>query len=170
MKKISGDVKAITISDGTEVIVDSDDYEKLTKYKWSANGNGYAVRGVHIGNRKYRKIYMHREILNVKSSEIVDHVNGNKFDNRKENLRVVTPSQNAVNAGRRKNNSSGYKGVFYESRRDKWRAEIKVNYRSVFLGYFDNKEDAAKAYNKAALKHHGEYAKFNKVKELKINA
>jgi HNH endonuclease/AP2 domain len=154
-------MKEIPLSDGSVALVDDDDYEWASQFSWSANGNGYAVRGVHIGNRKYRKIYLHREIIGAKKGQKVDHINGNKLDNRKENLRLATPAQNAMNIGLRRNNTSGLKGVRFEERRDKWRAEIKVNYKNVFLGYFDNKFDAAKAYNDAAIKYHGEFARLN---------
>jgi hypothetical protein len=155
----------ILISDGNITIVDDEDFERLSQWKWSANGNGYAVRGEHLGNRKYRKIYLHREILGAERGEKVDHVNGNQLDNRKENLRIATQAQNAMNIGIRKNNKSGMKGVRYEERRSKWRAEIKVNYKNKFLGYFDNKIDAAKSYNTAAIKYHGEFARLNKIEE-----
>lgn len=155
----------IVISDGTSVIVDTDDYDRLMKRKWSANGNGYAVIGIHLGNRKYKKVYMHREIVRAADGEQVDHINGNKADNRKCNLRISTKQQNAMNIGLRQNNKSGYKGVRYEARRNKWRAEIKKDYRNVFLGYFNNKHDAAKAYNVAAVELHGEFANLNIIKE-----
>ena len=157
--------KEITISDGTIVLVDEEDYERLMRRKWTANGNGYAVIGIHLGKRKYKKVYMHREILGAKDGEFVDHINGNKSDNRKSNLRISTSQQNSMNIGLRKNNKSGYKGVMYETRRSKWRAEIKKDYRNVFLGYFDNKHEAAKAYNTAAIELHGEFANLNIIKE-----
>lgn len=108
---------------------------------------------------------MHREIIDEKENEHVDHINGNKKDNRKSNLRIATSSQNSRNIGLRKNNTTGYKGVIYEKKRDKWRAEIKKDYKSIFLGYFDTKEDAAKAYNEASMKYHGEFANLNNVME-----
>jgi hypothetical protein len=158
------DIAQIRISDGSFVTVDAEDFERLSKYRWSAHGKGYAVRGVHIGNRKYRHIAMHREIVGAEPGEYVDHINGDKSDNRKANLRIATNSQNLMNRGRNRNNTSGYKGVRYEKRRDKWAAEIKKDYKSKFLGYFDCKHEAARAYNRAALELHGEFAKLNEIK------
>lgn len=157
--------KQIRISDGSFVTVDDDDYEILMERKWQQNGNGYAVRGVHIGGRKYKKIIMHRFIMKAEKGEFVDHINGDKSDNRKENLRIATSQQNSMNIGLRTNNKSGYKGVRYEARRGKWKAEIKKDYRNIFLGYFDNKHDAARAYNEGAKKYHGEFASLNIIKE-----
>ena len=161
-------MKQIILSDGSSVKVDDEDYEILSQWKWSANGNGYAVRGVHIGNRKYKKVYLHRQIMKAEKGQKIDHINGDCTDNRKENLRFATQAQNAMNIGLRKNNKSGAKGVMFEERRNKWRAEIKVNYKNKFLGYFENQIDATKAYNQAALKYHGEFAKLNDLNEGEI--
>lgn len=156
--------KRIRISDDSYVLVDAEDYEWLIKWRWSANGNGYAVRGKHIGNRKYQKIYMHREIAKAEKGEQVDHINGDKSDNRKENLRTASHADNSRNIGLRKNNTSGYKGVIFDRGRRKWRAEIKVNYENIHLGMFDCKIEAAKKYNEAAIKYHGDFANLNKIK------
>lgn len=157
--------KQIQISDGTFVLVDDEDFERLTKRKWTANGNGYAVIGIHLGNRKYRKVYMHREIIDAKQGEFVDHINGDKTDNRKCNLRIASSQQNSMNIGLRRNNKSGYKGVRFDKRRSKWYAEIKKDYRSRFLGYYDCKHEAARAYNEAAIELHGEFANLNEILE-----
>lgn len=90
----------------------------------------------------------------------VDHVNGDRDDNRLCNLRLATPSQNMWNSCRPKNNTSGVKGVSWSEQYRKWQASIKVNRRSVALGSFDNKEEAAEAYQAAALIYHGEFARF----------
>jgi hypothetical protein len=158
-------VKEIIISDGTTVIVDDDDFDRLSQWKWSAHGEGYAMRGEHIGNRKYKYFTMHREIIGAKKGEIVDHINGNKLDNRKENLRIANRSQNATNSKHRKN-ESGYRGVCMDKRRWLWKAEIRVGEgKRSFLGYYDNKLEAARAYNEAAIKYHGEFAKLNELGE-----
>lgn len=169
----------VQISDGTFVLVDDEDYEYLMQWKWSAHSSkhGYAMRGEHIGNRKYEYFLMHRVLIEAKKGECVDHINGDTRDNRKENLRIATKQQNSMNVGLRSNNTSGYKGVTFDNRRNKWVAAIKKDYKSKFLGYFENKDDAAMAYNEAALKFHGEFANLNKIlggivmsnKERKIN-
>jgi hypothetical protein len=158
-------VAEIIISDGTSVIVDAEDYDWLINWKWSAHGEGYAMRGEHIGNRKYKYFTMHREIIGAKKGDIVDHVNGNKLDNRKENLRIANRSQNATNSKHRKN-KSGYRGVCMDKRRGLWKSEIRVgDGKRKFLGYYEAKIEAAKAYNDAATKYHGEFAKLNEIKE-----
>ncbi len=93
----------------------------------------------------------------------VDHKNGNKLDNRKENLRLSTHSQNGCNRGKQVNNSSGLKGVTWNKERLAWHAQIGVRGKRIHLGYFSNPGLAAMAYNHAAIKHHGEFAKLNEV-------
>ncbi len=95
---------------------------------------------------------------------ITDHRNEDKLDNQRSNLRAATTSQNRGNEGLRKNNTSGYKGVCWVGRVNRWIAYIKVNYHRYHLGYFKRKADAARAYNKAARKYFGRFAKLNKVK------
>lgn len=107
---------------------------------------------------------MHRLILSLKSGEICDHINGDKLDNRKKNLRVCTSSQNLANRGSQKNSRSGIKGVTFYVRTGKWAANIAFNRKQTFLGYFLSKEEAASAYNQAAIEHHGEFARLNKIK------
>jgi hypothetical protein len=144
-------------------MVDDEDYEWLTNWKWSAHGEGYAMRGEHIGNRKYKYFTMHREIVGAKKGDIVDHINGNKLDNRKENLRIANRSQNATNSKHRKN-ESGYRGVCKDKRRGLWKSEIRVgDGKRKFLGYYEDKIEAAKAYNGAAIMYHGEFAKLNEI-------
>jgi hypothetical protein len=93
----------------------------------------------------------------------VDHINGNTLDNRKENLRICTQNQNGKNRLLNKNNVSGYKGVTYKKANKLWCAQIVVNYHKMYLGLFTTAEAAALAYNEAAKKYHGEFAKLNEV-------
>ena len=88
----------------------------------------------------------------------IDHINGNKSDNRISNLRLATASQNLSNKGITKSNTSGYKGVSFNRTKKKWMASIKVNKKSINLGYFLTPEEASEAYKAAAIKHHGEFA------------
>jgi len=88
---------------------------------------------------------------------MIDHINGNRQDNRLCNLREATNSQNLCNQGKPANNTSGYKGVYYDKERDKWVSEIKVRKMKTFLGRFDSAEAASDAYNRAAIKLHGEF-------------
>ena len=97
------------------------------------------------------------------SEHEVDHRNGNKLDNRKSNLRICSRSENQMNRGKQKNNTSGFKGVSQIKMNQKWVAYIKVNYKRIYIGCFLKKVDAARAYNMAALKYHGEFGLLNKV-------
>ncbi len=106
---------------------------------------------------------MHRLLLCPPMEMQIDHVNGNKLDNRKSNLRTCTASENQHNQGLQINNTSGYKGVIWIVSRDLWRAQIKINSKQIYLGYFKNPNDAARAYNGAAIKLHGEFACLNKI-------
>lgn len=153
----------ITISDGSIVTVDSEDFEILSQWKWSANGNGYAVRNERYEPKKYRKQYMHRVIMNASSGEIVDHINGNTLDNRKENLRICDIRGNAQNSRGKKRMYSQYKGVTYCKKRQKWVAQITVDTKNRSLGGFTEELEAALAYNKAAIEHYGEYARINNI-------
>ena len=113
---------------------------------------------------------MHREITNAPKGMQVDHINGNTLDNRKENLRVCTRSQNMMNRGKQNNNKSGYKGVSYMKKKDPnyeypkpWRAQIKcpTNQKVIHLGCYKYPEQAARAYDKKAIELFGEYAQLN---------
>jgi hypothetical protein len=109
---------------------------------------------------------MHRAILErmgFKDFEDSDHINRDKSDNYRRNLRAATRRQNLCNRGRRRDNTSGYIGVGWKKQYKKWQAQIKANCKLKHLGYFDDKKEAAKAYNKAARKYHGKFATLNEV-------
>ena len=140
--------------------VDPDDYQKLNQYDWllaeSKSGNFYAVR------RDNRKImHMHRVIMNAPAGKIVDHRDRNGLNNTKENLRFATPSQNCCNRIYPKKDSSKYRGVYLYKRTNKWKAYISYDNKSLHLGYFENEDDAARAYDEAAQKYHKEFAVLN---------
>lgn len=99
-------------------------------------------------------------VYGVWPEDQVDHINGIKHDNRISNLRGVTNSQNQMNTGLMKSNKSGFKGVYFKKDRNKWQAKITVNKKHIFLGYFDDAESAAKVYQEASDKHHGEFANY----------
>jgi hypothetical protein len=150
----------IKLSNGPVSLIDDDDFKKVQDYKWFINDNGY-VRGYKNWREKY--VYLHRLILDASSMQQVDHINGNRLDNRKENLRITSQQQNTFNAGLRSNNKSGYKGVRLRKDTKRWSASITHNYKEISLGCFDTKEEAAEAYNRKALELFGEYARLNKI-------
>jgi hypothetical protein len=164
-------MKEITLTNGMTALVDDEDYEKLTKINWYYRREGYAVGNLPSPEKGvYPKVLMHRYILDAPKGTQVDHINGNKLDNRKENLRIANASTNKANDGLRSTNTSGHKGVTKASgsrKRKPWVAQIKVNYEHIHLGYYATTEEAAKAYNEAALKYFGEFAKLNVVEEKK---
>ena len=137
-----------------EIIVDKE-YEKLAKL-CGFNALGYpqlSIKGITVP--------LHRHITNCPKGMHVDHINGNVLDNRLSNLRICTPSQNQANSKLPKNNTSGYKGVSKNG--DGWKAKIRVDYAYYYLGTFLTKEEAARAYNAAAIKYFGEFARLNEV-------
>jgi hypothetical protein len=146
-------------------IVDPRDYYTQAHYKWHVSKGTrthYAVRQICLGGRKTKAVHMHREILNAPHGMYVDHINRNGLDNRKANLRLATRTQNARNRPKtNKKTYSEYKGVSFRSLHGKWCATIFSNGRNFHLGHFDNQIDAAKAYDKAAKKHHGDFAALN---------
>ncbi|MDG9858223.1 AP2 domain-containing protein [Pseudomonas nitroreducens] len=156
-------MKTIEASGGQQIIVDDDDFDSLEKFNWRIIGKGYAARNVAPENPSEGRIvaYMHREILGLQKgdSRVVDHVNGNPLDNRRCNLRVCTTSQNGMNRGPAAHNKSGFKGVFWDRRRSKWTAYIRVDGRQKYLGLFATPEMAHQAYSAAALEFHGAFAR-----------
>jgi hypothetical protein len=145
------------IVSGVSVLIDDEDYEKISKLRWYAinSTRGYSKR---ICTMK-PTIYLHRYLLNAESGMEVDHINCNTLDNRKENLRICTHEQNTQNTKIHKDNKSGYKGVYYAKWAHKYRAEIQHFGKRVKLGYFDTAENAWLAYCKASKDFHGEYAR-----------
>jgi hypothetical protein len=153
------EVREIPLTQGKVALVDARDYEWLiSQGKWSCSSYGYAGRGA-------KRVFMHRLILERYGFEltgkICDHINGNRLDNRLSNLRVATYSQNSCNRGGDKGSASRFKGVTRNGKG--WVARIAVNGQSTYLGNFATEEDAAIAYNKAAVKHHGNFAFLNQI-------
>ena len=144
-------------------LVDDEDYALVAKYRWRLN-QGYAY-SVTQGSRKSRKsIKMHRLVLNLTNPKIsVDHIDNNKLNNTKTNLRICTSSQNSRNTIKRSNTKCRYKGVSYDARRKKnpWYARIRYNYKYIHIGCFSSEEEAALAYNEKAKELFGEFANLN---------
>jgi hypothetical protein len=144
-----------TSNTNKEFYFDLEDYDKIKDYCWSEHidGNGYhALCSRNPKNEKMIKFH------NALSMTMVDHINRNPLDNRKENLRQATPSENAMNRSKYKNNTSGVSGVCWRKDTLKWRATIQVEEVTYNLGSFINKEDAIKARLNAEVKYFGMFA------------
>ncbi|BAG43339.1 AP2 domain-containing protein [Burkholderia multivorans] len=151
--------KLIELTKGHSAIVDDDDFDELSRFSWYAMGSGsaiYAARYAPI-EEGGPVIYMHRQIVGG-NPVCVDHANRNTLDNRRVNLRAADISRNAANVGLSASNRSGFKGVVWDASRELWRADIRVNRRRFFLGYYGTPEEAARAYDARALKEFGEFA------------
>ena len=133
-------------------IVDDIDFKWLNKWKWHVGSSGYAVRKVHLKKSKPYKsfnIQMHRLIANTPPNLQTDHINRNKLDNRRKNLRSLTNQQNSFNRSIKESNTSGFSGVSWDKARDKWKAYITINAKMINIGRYVDKEDAIKARREA---------------------
>lgn len=154
-------MKQIPLSQGKFALVDADIYDYLMQWKWTYSG-GYAYRLKTVRGNS-RKIWMHRECNGTKEGEYTDHIDGNRLNNTRSNLRTCTYAQNNKNAKTRKDNKSGYRGVYWEKSCNKWRVVISNDGKKLSVGLFDDIVEAAKAYNAAAKKLHGSFARLNLV-------
>lgn len=156
----------IPLTQGYYAIVDKDDYEMLSKFKWrvkpSKSGVVYAFRRQYIngGKGKTTPIRMHRFIMNADDGQMVDHINGNGLDNRKSNLRFCCNQENAANR-KKAHGTSKYKGVNWHKAAKSWVAQATLNDKKIHLGYYKTEEEAALAYNKGAVIVFGEFARLN---------
>jgi len=150
--------KEILLTKEYKAIVDDDDYEILSKFKWSARESG---RRVYASRHPGRTMHMHREILGAPKDMDVDHIDGNGLNNQRSNLRLATRSQNMGNSKKHVDNSSGAKGVTWSRDKKKWEARIRCGHRRMHIGYFANIEDAAHAYDAKARELFGEFARLN---------
>jgi hypothetical protein len=163
--------KQIPLTQGKFAIVDDEDYEWLGQWKWYYNQKekincGYAARTEYFvkgdGIRASRKILMHRVINKTKGEFQTDHIDGNRLNNQKNNLRDCTQGENQRNRGSVIKSSSRYKGVCYHIIKKKWVAYINNDEgKKVNLGSYNCENEAAKAYDKAAIKYHREFARLN---------
>ncbi len=143
-------MKTIKLTQCKVALVDDEDYERLSVYKWHYN-SGYV--------KNVKKGFLHSLLLVAPRGLYIDHINGNPLDNRKCNLRVVTHAQNMYNKGVYKNSKSGTKGVSWSKDHNKWVAKIEINKKSKFLGYFSDLHVAKEAYQRASIDNWGEYAR-----------
>lgn len=158
---IEGDICRIKLYDRnghevSEAIIDAEDHEKVKGMKWHRCTNGYVA---YMMGRQW--VGLHSVVLNTSKDKMIDHIDGDGLNCRKINLRKCINQQNSWNQGLRKNNTSGAKGVCWYEQTKKWKAQIRHGHGRKHLGYFKNKTDAIRAYNEAAVKYHGEFARLN---------
>lgn len=149
---------------GLEFLIDEEDLLRVSERLWSFHGStGYLVSRIKGTNRNE---YLHRFITGAIKGQYVDHINHDKLDNRRSNLRLCTNSQNMQNCGKRKSNKSGYKGVWLNKANGWWYASVRKDYKSYHVGHFRTAEEAARAYDLKALELHGEFASLNFPQEV----
>ena len=148
---VDGDVvKVLLDNKNKEMLCDIEDWERLKEYRWRVGRNGYAETTSNGVVTPF-----HHFIIGCEKGNYRDHINRNRLDNRKENLREVTPFESVLNRGINKNNTSGYRGVTYSKRYKKWVAQISHNRKNHILGRFDRKEDAIAARKAGEIKYFG---------------
>ena len=158
------DKNSIKIS---ETIFDLKYKNIIEKGKWHLNHFNYVETKWYYNNCQHQ-INLHNIIIKLSGQEvsdgfIIDHKDGNTLNNLEENLRICTFSQNQYNSKIRKDNKSGYKGVYFDNNHNIWVSQIVTEKIQIYLGSFDDPKDAAKAYNDAAIEYHGEFAVLNKI-------
>lgn len=157
--------REIIANTGQSILVDDSDYEWLNSMAWHITPKDYASH-----TEKGKRILMHRLILNTPKGMLTDHIDRNRLNNTRANLRICTHHENCFNRKKNANNTSDFKGVNWDKKDKKWRAKIYYKEGTKHLGSYTNKMDAAKAYNDAAIKLYGQFAALNPIPDdWKIN-
>lgn len=156
--------------DGKFALVDDEDSEKANCHKWYLTGGprgGYVRTTVYLGgghaHPHHKLLGLHQLVMNAPDGVLVDHIYGDKLDNRKSQLRLCTNAENCRNVPAPRHNTSGYKGVSFHKVTGKWSASIRLNKKSKHIGIYLTPKEAARAYNKVALEQWGEFAHLNSV-------
>ena len=147
------------------ILVDDEDYEELNAHTWNISKNGYVRRSVWKDGKNTGEA-MHRRIMSAPKGMDVDHIDQNRLNNQKANLRLATRSQNMANLRLKKKSTahSKYKGVSLMQNaklKRPWIAYIKIDYKNIYIGYFDTEEDAAYAYDQFAIQLFDDYSNLN---------
>jgi hypothetical protein len=146
-------------------LIDEEDFSRVGGYNWQLNH--HTVVNIATSTICGKPVMMHHLILVPKLGFEIDHRDNNGLHNWRDNLRYATHAQNCASKSMMLNNTSGYRGVFWDARRGKFYSKLCIKYRQMYLGNFRTAEAAARAYNEAALKHLGEFAKLNLIPEEK---
>jgi hypothetical protein len=159
------DYRKIELGEDEWTIVEPGDYYRFGQFRWNIGGRGrniYACRTIRMEDGKTKMALLHRAIMEAPPGLLVDHKNGDTLDNRRANLRLATHAENTQNRRKTKSKtSSQFIGVYLEKRSGRWAAKIKHRERCIWLGRFKSETEAAKAYDEAAGKYRGEFARLN---------
>jgi len=150
-----GDLRRIPLGNGHYALVDAADYERLSRWTWRLH-NGYAMRW-----ENHREVYMHRAIMEPPKGMVVDHINHEKADNRRSNLRVCTQLENVRGMGKKRGTASRFKGITRTKNRKKWYTQIRYGKHRPHLGPFEDEAEAARAYDRMAVQYFREFAQLN---------
>jgi hypothetical protein len=159
--RVDGDTAFVPLTRGFEALIDAADAPLISRWSWHvilSRKTQYAVLTLRDKGERIA-FSMHRLLISAPRGVYVDHINGNGLDNRRSNLRLCSNVQNSYNAGLRKDNTSGFKGVAFHKTSGKWQAFIKVDGRRLCLGTFIDKDDARQAYQQASSNFHGEFGR-----------
>jgi hypothetical protein len=158
-KIINDKTYGVPLTKGKQAIIDKEDIAVVKDYGWCSEYRGYAVATINN-----KRVLMHRLIMNCPDNMEVDHINEDKLDNRKINLRVCLRKENVANIKRIKTNKTGYRGVSYNKKIRAYQSYIYINNKHVYLGKFKTIEEAAEAYKKASLEYHKEFSVYSKTR------
>ena len=155
-------MREVPLTNGMVALVDDEDYARVSAHRWAYNPKGRGYAQCRIGGRRNPKyVQMHRCILDAPVGFQVDHINGNGLDNRRSNLRLASRSQNQQNTLAKTGGTSKYKGVHFDNEKQRFRARIRKGGVEIRLGRHSTEEEAALAYDAAARKVFGRFARLN---------
>lgn len=160
--------RKVPLKNGLYAIIDEDDYKFISYFRWSIREcphTTYAFCNIRDQDMKWTTCSMHRFIMSSPKGLIIDHINHDGLDNRKDNLRICSAAENVRNSRGKRIRKHKYKGIRWNKGSNKWESKIVFNRKEIYLGGFDSPELAAKAYNSGATKYHGEFACLNIIEE-----
>lgn len=157
-----GETQTIKLTQGLVTVVDAEDFERLSKWKWFAQKvrfTFYAARNIRQANGKWKTARMHRVLMQPSEDMEIDHRNGNGLDNRRANLRICTRQENQHNRKLNKNNASGHKGVYWNVQCKKWHPQIQIDGKRMHLGLYDNINEAVAVRKAKEVELFGEFVR-----------